>query len=82
MYEVTEENLNFMPLLKQQLKIFVGINYKEEADYSNYSLVKEYHYLDTNNLLGELHKTECLTSPLRLELKFGCSKPPTSPLLP
>jgi len=70
-----------MPLLKQQLIIFSGIHYGEDADYSNYSLIKEYHYLDSNNLLGELHKTECLTSPLRLELKFGNSKPTVSPLL-
>lgn len=80
MYEVTEENLDFMPLLKQQLIIFTGIHYKEDADYSNYSLVKEYQYLDSNNLLGELHKTECLTSPLRLDLKFGYYAPSTIPL--
>ncbi len=82
MCEVTEENLDFMPLLKQQLIIFLGINYKEDADYSNYSLVKEYHYLDSNNLLGQLHKTECLTSSLRLELEFGSQALLTTPLLP
>lgn len=81
MYEVTIETIDFMPLLKQQLIIFKGIHYGEDADYSNYSLVQEYHYLDRNNLLRELHKTECMDSPLRLEIKFGCSKPPASPLL-
>ena len=43
MTEVNEYKLEFMPLLKQQLKLYVGINYEEDADYSNYSLVKEYH---------------------------------------
>ena len=71
MYEVTLETIDFMPLLKQQLIIFKGIHYGEDADYSNHSLVQEYHYLNRNNLLSELHKTECMDSPLRLELKFG-----------
>ncbi|TVZ24105.1 hypothetical protein JM84_3064 [Dokdonia sp. Hel_I_63] len=71
MYEVTIETIDFMPLLKQQLINYKGVTYGNDADYSNYSLVEEYHYLDRNNLLNELHKTECMTSPLRLELKYG-----------
>lgn len=71
MYEVTLETIDFMPLLKQQLIIFKGIHYGEDADYSNHSLVQEYHYLNRNNLLSELHKTECMDSPLRLEFNYG-----------
>lgn len=55
-----------MPLLKQQLINFIGINYEEAADYSNHSLVQEYHYLNRNNLLGYLHDAEYLSNELRL----------------
>lgn len=81
MYEVTEETIEFMPLLKQQLIIFKGIHYGENANYSNHSLVQEYHYLNRNNLLSELHKTECMDSPLRLEIEYGGQTKSTLPLL-
>ena len=70
MYEVNERNLEFMPLLKQQLKNYVSVNYEEAADYSNESLVAEYHYLKKNNQLHLLFEAECLTSRERLTLKF------------
>tara|TARA_R110000751_G_scaffold206139_1_gene310246 strand:- start:368 stop:583 length:216 start_codon:yes stop_codon:yes gene_type:complete len=71
MYEVTEESLDFMPLLKQQLITFIGVNYEENADYSNHSLVQEYHYLERNNLLGYLPNAEYLTNKFRLEIDFS-----------
>jgi len=82
MYELTEENLDFMPLLKQQLIIFTGINYEEAADYSNYSLVQEYHYLERSNLLEQLNDAEFLTNKFRLEQEFSRQFSQTSPLLP
>lgn len=71
MYEVTLETIDFMPLLKQQLIIFKGIHYGEDADYSNHSLVQEYHYLDRYNLLGYLHDAEYLSYELRLRKVYG-----------
>lgn len=70
MYEVNEITLEFMPLLKQQLKNYVGVNYEESSDYSNESLVAEYHYLKKNKQLHLLHEAEFLTSPERLKFSI------------
>jgi hypothetical protein len=68
MYELNETTLDYMPLPKQQLKNHVSVNYEEAADYSNYSLVMEYHYLKNNYQLHLIHEAECLTSPEMLKL--------------
>lgn len=81
MTEVTIETIDFMPLLKQQLIIFTGVNYEGNADYSNHSLVQEYYYLERNNLLGYLHNAEYLTNELRLRLEFDTNDSYSSPLL-
>ena len=72
MYEVNETSLEFMPLLKQQLTLFVGLNYEEAADYSNYSLVQEYLRLERHDLLAYLSDAEYLTSEVRLRMEYGC----------
>ncbi len=71
MIEVNETTIEYMPLLKQQLINYIGLNYEEASDYSNYSLVQEYHYLNNNNLLAYLNEVEYLTSPKRLQQEFG-----------
>lgn len=71
MIEVNETTIEYMPLLKQQLINYIGLNYEEASDYSNYSIVQEYHYLKNNNLLFYLNEAEYLTSPVRLQQKFG-----------
>ena len=71
MSEVTEITIDYMPLLKKQLQNYIGVKHEEYADYSNHSLVQEYHYLKNNNLLHYLHDAEYLTSPERLLREFG-----------
>lgn len=71
MQEVNETSIEFMPLLKQQLINYISLNYEEASNYSNYSLVQEYHYLNKNNLLYYLNEAEYLTSYVRLQLEFG-----------
>lgn len=71
MIDVNETTIEFMQLLKQQLINYIGLNYEEASDYSNYSLVQEYHYLNNNNLLCYLNEAEYLTSHVRLQQEFG-----------
>jgi hypothetical protein len=68
--EITIQTIEFMPLLKNLLKNYISLNYEENADYSNFSLVAEYHLLVRINKLNDLFDAELLTSAYRLQLEY------------
>ncbi len=55
-------SLDFNEKLKSLLMIYVRINYEENADYSEDSLMSEYRYLLNNNELNLLFQCEKLES--------------------
>ncbi len=60
--QMGEANLDFMPILKIQLKSYVINTYQEDADISNESLMREWWYLYEENLLHLLSINELVFS--------------------
>ncbi len=55
-------SLDYNEKLKSLLMVFVRINYEENADYSEDTLMSEYRYLLNNNKLNLLFQCEKLES--------------------
>lgn len=56
--QITEANLDCIPLNKQLLINYVGYMYEDNADYSNDSLKREWLYLWKNGRIEELLTAE------------------------
>ncbi len=60
--QMKEFNLDRNPLTKALLINYVSMEYQENADYSNDSLMMEWWHLNNNNLLGLLNTAEGLNA--------------------
>ncbi|MBZ9630537.1 hypothetical protein LB465_07070 [Salegentibacter sp. LM13S] len=60
--QMTNFNLDQNPWTKKMLINYISIEYQEDADYSNESLMREWWYLYENNLLALLNTAEGLNS--------------------
>lgn len=60
--QMTNFNLDQNPLTKQLLINYVSMEYEQDADYSNESLMREWWYLYHNDLLALLNTGEGLNS--------------------
>lgn len=60
--QMTNFNLDQNPCTKQLLMNYVSIEYQEDADYCNDSLMREWWYLNENNLLALLFTGEGLNA--------------------